>query len=172
MLYVVNKGRMEGLLDGVRGCMSQLLVLDEVLRDPFQERNILSSNLFHYDRVGIIINPNTKEWFVVPKNYKDDPSKRKALGKSDMAFMTKTDITLSGNGDVVSILTVKQLKTLPDGVTIKLKVVMLVLIPSVLHVRSLILVPCAHVCSMCSCVLAAWIRSVWSVHWPPLGNWR
>ena len=107
--------------------MSQLIILQEALKDPLLARNVLARMVANLDRTSHLFEFNDDEiaWRVIPRNYKERPNGKsmlKAKGKKPMSFTCKTDAVISADGELLSNLTVIGEKKLPAGETIKLEV--------------------------------------------------
>jgi len=116
-----TNGRIEGLTDAERACMSQLVMLTEGLKDPNNpDQNITADGTYNVDRTAIILQPGSKSYRIVPQD--EGKACRKVGGKSELGFMTKHDIVLSAAGHVSSLLSILRDKRLPAKAIIKLQV--------------------------------------------------
>jgi hypothetical protein len=122
----LTDGRADALSDAERAAAAQIVILGEGIRNPFSDSpeasTILKSRLYSLDRVSVIIDPEKKQYRILPKNYSSDDGFIKYRGKTPLGFISKHDICISGTGDMIGLITVLGDKKMPAEICLKLKV--------------------------------------------------
>ena len=120
---IANLARLRNLRDSERAYASQYVMSRIVLQHPLLEgANILKTHLFNLDRVSLVISPESSNWRLLPKNYREMDGVIKIAGTRVQGFLVKLDMVVIASGDVLPIVAILKDKNIPDGETLKLQV--------------------------------------------------
>jgi hypothetical protein len=125
-IEVANTGRMDALADAERAAASQIVMSRAVLQNPLNPKcSALKSHVVNLDRFATHINPSntTSTWRLLPTDFEEIGGITKVAGTQSLGFNIKHDMVISADGEVVSLLSIMEDSSLPDGAILKLEVI-------------------------------------------------